>query len=83
MLIDLSSAWKARKICHIAISLPVFSNLFKYSIRALKRQKAHVIINVVGLSVGMVCSMVIALLTISYRALRTARMNPVNALRYE
>jgi putative ABC transport system permease protein len=39
----------------------MFTHLFKYSFRALKRQKAHVFINVFGLSVGMVCSLVITL----------------------
>jgi putative ABC transport system permease protein len=32
---------------------------------------------------GFIIAMVIALLTISYRTYRTARMNPVEALRYE
>lgn len=39
----------------------MFKNLLKYSLRALSRQKAHVAINIIGLSVGMVCSMIIAL----------------------
>ncbi len=42
----------------------MFRNLLKYSLRALSRQKAHVIINIIGLSVGMVCSMIIALFII-------------------
>lgn len=42
----------------------MLSNLLKYSLRALSRQKAHVFINIVGLSVGMVCSMIIALFII-------------------
>jgi putative ABC transport system permease protein len=42
----------------------MFKNLLKYSLRALSRQKAHVVINIIGLSVGMVCSMIIALFII-------------------
>jgi putative ABC transport system permease protein len=42
----------------------MFNNLLKYSLRALGRQKAHVAINIIGLSLGMVCSMVIALFII-------------------
>jgi putative ABC transport system permease protein len=42
----------------------MFINLLKYSIRALSRQKSHVVINIIGLSVGMVCSMIIALFII-------------------
>jgi putative ABC transport system permease protein len=36
-------------------------HLFKHSIRALKHQKAHVFINVFGLAVGIVCSLIITL----------------------
>ena len=36
-------------------------NLLKYSVRAFKRQKAHVLINVLGLAIGLACSMTIAL----------------------
>jgi putative ABC transport system permease protein len=35
--------------------------LIKHSIRALKRQKVHVFINVVGLAIGIACSLVIAI----------------------
>ncbi len=35
--------------------------LFKHSIRALKRQKVHVFINVVGLAIGIACSLIIAI----------------------
>ena len=42
----------------------MFKNLLKYSLRALSRQKAHVVINIIGLSLGMVCSMIIALFII-------------------
>ncbi len=39
----------------------MYNNLIKYSIRALKRQRAYVIINILGLSIGIACSLVIAL----------------------
>lgn len=42
----------------------MIKNLLKYSFRALSRQKAHVVINITGLMVGMVCSMIIALFII-------------------
>lgn len=34
--------------------------LFKHSLRALKKQKTYVVINVVGLAIGIACSLVIA-----------------------
>jgi len=37
------------------------SNLFKYSVRALARQKAYVLINVLGLAVGLACSIIIGI----------------------
>lgn len=43
------------------IHLSMFGNLFKYSFRALKRQKSYVFINLLGLSVGMACSLIIGL----------------------
>lgn len=42
----------------------MLKNLLKYSLRALSRQKAHVVINIIGLSLGMVCSLIIALFII-------------------
>jgi putative ABC transport system permease protein len=42
----------------------MFKNQLKYSLRALGRQKAHVAINIIGLTLGMVCSMIIALFII-------------------
>jgi putative ABC transport system permease protein len=42
----------------------MLKNLLKYSLRALSRQRSHVVINIIGLSVGMICSMVIALFII-------------------
>ncbi len=39
----------------------MLKNLFKYSIRALLRQKSYLIINTLGLSVGLACSLIIAI----------------------
>ena len=39
----------------------MFKNLFTHSLRSFKRQRAYVIINVLGLSIGIVCSLFIAL----------------------
>ncbi len=40
-------------------------NLIKFSIRSFKRQRSYVIINVLGLSIGIACSLVIALYVIN------------------
>jgi putative ABC transport system permease protein len=42
----------------------MFKNLLKYSLRALSRQKTHVAINIIGLTVEMVCGMIISLFII-------------------
>ena len=42
----------------------MIKNTFKHSIRALKRQKGYVLINIIGLSVGIACSLLIALFVI-------------------
>ena len=39
----------------------MFKNLLKYSFRSLRKQKSFVFINVIGLSIGLVCSIIIAL----------------------
>ena len=39
----------------------MFKNLLKYSFRSLRKQKSFVFINVVGLSIGLVCAIIIAL----------------------
>ncbi|MCF8367111.1 MAG: ABC transporter permease [Bacteroidales bacterium] len=39
-------------------------HLFKYSFRALARQKSYVAINIIGLTISLVCSMIIALFII-------------------
>ncbi len=42
----------------------MFKNLIKHSLRALKKQKGYVAINIFGLSVGIACSLLIALFVI-------------------
>jgi putative ABC transport system permease protein len=43
----------------------MFSNLFKHSLRSFKRQRAYVIINILGLSIGIACSLLIALFVLN------------------
>src|SRR5512136_2075997 len=43
----------------------MFSNLFRYSIRSFKRQRVYIIINILGLSIGIACSLLIALYVIN------------------
>jgi putative ABC transport system permease protein len=43
----------------------MFKNLIKYSIRSFKRQRSYIIINVLGLSIGIACSLLIALFVIN------------------
>jgi putative ABC transport system permease protein len=43
----------------------MFNNLIKHSIRSFKRQRAYIIINVLGLSIGIACSLLIALYVIN------------------
>jgi putative ABC transport system permease protein len=43
----------------------MFKNLLKYSIRTFKRQKSYIIINILGLSIGIACSLLIALFVIN------------------
>jgi len=40
-------------------------NLIKYSLSSFKRQRAYVIINIIGLSIGVACSLLIALFVIN------------------
>jgi putative ABC transport system permease protein len=39
----------------------MLSNLIKHSLRSLKRQQSYIIINITGLSIGIACSLLIAL----------------------
>ena len=43
----------------------MFTNLIKYSIRSFKRQRAYIIINILGLSIGIACSLLIALFVLN------------------
>ena len=43
----------------------MFSNLLKHSLRSFKRQRAYIIINILGLSIGIACSLLIALFVIN------------------
>ena len=39
----------------------MFNNLIKHSLRSFKRQRAYIIINILGLTIGILCSLLIAL----------------------
>ncbi len=43
----------------------MLKNLIKHSFRSFKRQRAYIIINVIGLSIGIACSLLIALYVIN------------------
>lgn len=43
----------------------MFSNLFRYSIMSFKRQRAYIVINILGLSIGIACSLLIALFVLN------------------
>ena len=43
----------------------MFKNLIKYSLRSFKRQRAYIIINILGLSIGIACSLLIAIFVIN------------------
>ena len=43
----------------------MFKNLIKYSLRSFKRQRSYIIINVIGLSIGIACSLFIAFFIIN------------------
>jgi putative ABC transport system permease protein len=43
----------------------MFNNLIKYSLRSFKRQRAYIIINILGLSIGIACSLLIALFVLN------------------
>jgi putative ABC transport system permease protein len=43
----------------------MFTNLLKHSLRSFKRQRAYIIINIIGLSIGIACSLLIALFVIN------------------
>jgi putative ABC transport system permease protein len=43
----------------------MFSNLIKHSIRSFKRQRAYIVINILGLSIGIACSLLITLFVLN------------------
>lgn len=43
----------------------MFRNLVKYSLRSFKRQRSYIIINILGLAIGIACSLLIALFVIN------------------
>ena len=43
----------------------MFTNLLKHSLRSFKRQRSYIIINILGLSIGIACSLLIALYVIN------------------
>jgi putative ABC transport system permease protein len=43
----------------------MFKNLLKHSIRSFKRQRAYVVINILGLAIGIACSLLITLYVIN------------------
>ena len=43
----------------------MFQNLLLHSIRSFKRQRAYIVINILGLSIGIACSLLIALFVIN------------------
>ncbi|MGB8358030.1 MAG: FtsX-like permease family protein [Bacteroidales bacterium] len=43
----------------------MYNNLIKHSLRSFKRQRAYIIINILGLSIGIACSLLIALYVIN------------------
>jgi putative ABC transport system permease protein len=54
----------------------MLKNLIRYSLRSFKRQRAYIIINILGLSIGIACSLLIALYVIneaSYDKFNTKR----------
>jgi putative ABC transport system permease protein len=43
----------------------MFNNLLKHSIRSFKRQRAYIVINILGLAIGIACSLLITLYVIN------------------
>jgi putative ABC transport system permease protein len=43
----------------------MLNNLIRHSLRSFKRQRAYIIINILGLSIGIACSLLIALYVIN------------------
>lgn len=45
--------------------MKIFTNLIRHSLRSFKRQRSYVIINILGLSIGIACSLLIAVYVIN------------------
>ena len=43
----------------------MLTNLIKHSLRSFKRQRSYIIINIFGLSIGIACSLLIALFVLN------------------
>ena len=43
----------------------MLKNFIRYSLRSFKRQRSYIIINILGLSIGIACSLLIALFVIN------------------
>jgi putative ABC transport system permease protein len=43
----------------------MLNNLIRYSLRSLKRQRSYIIINILGLSIGIACSLLIAIFVLN------------------
>ncbi|MDZ7635356.1 MAG: ABC transporter permease [Bacteroidales bacterium] len=43
----------------------MLGNLFKYSLRSFKRQRSYIIINILGLSIGIACSLLIVIFVLN------------------
>jgi len=43
----------------------MFNNLIKYSLRSFKRQRSYILINILGLSIGIACSLLITLFVLN------------------
>jgi ABC-type antimicrobial peptide transport system permease subunit len=61
----------------------MFKNYFKIAWRNLRKNKTFSIINITGLSIGVSCFLLIALVTSIFQTIKAAIANPVKSLRTE
>lgn len=61
----------------------MFKNFFKTTIRSLWKNKGYSFLNIFGLAIGITCAGLIALITVSFQAIKAAVANPVESLRSE
>ena len=57
----------------------MINSLFKHSLRTLNRQKGYFLINITGLSIGIACSLIIALFIIHELSYDQAAINLFNS----